>query len=147
MASPPPVPAPAVRDAFNPFFLYPFKVFLQWFCLLQRLDAFFGLTHPLVAFELEGLGHHTHGEDAQTLFPILQGSVFPDLRKDAARRVFEMADWNGVAIFDMSGFTPWIGINLSLPGLYRNERLQLPEQGQVVVTFRFEQPPLPTSIP
>ena len=54
---------------------------------------------------------------------------------------------NGVAIFDMSGFTPGIGINVSLPGLYRNERLQLPEQGQVVVTFRFEQPPLPTSIP
>jgi queuine tRNA-ribosyltransferase len=38
----------------------------------------------------------------QTLFPILQGSVFGDLRKDAARRVFEMADWDGVAIGGLS---------------------------------------------
>jgi hypothetical protein len=54
---------------------------------------------------------------------------------------------NGIAIFDMSGFTPGIGIDVSLPGLYRNERFQLPEQGEVVITFMFEQPPLPTSIP
>lgn len=54
---------------------------------------------------------------------------------------------NGIAIFDMSGFTPGIGIDVSLPGLYRNERFQLPEEGEVVVTFMFEQPPLPTSIP
>ncbi len=54
---------------------------------------------------------------------------------------------NGVAIFDMSGFTPGINVNVSLPGLYRNERFQLPQEGEVVVTFRFEQPPLPTSIP
>ncbi len=39
---------------------------------------------------------------AQTLFPILQGSVFADLRKDAARRVFELADWDGVAIGGLS---------------------------------------------
>ncbi|HEY0810721.1 MAG TPA: tRNA guanosine(34) transglycosylase Tgt [Longimicrobiales bacterium] len=39
---------------------------------------------------------------AQTLFPILQGSVFADLRKDAARRVFEMAEWSGVAIGGLS---------------------------------------------
>jgi queuine tRNA-ribosyltransferase len=38
----------------------------------------------------------------QTLFPILQGSVFADLRQDAAKRVFEMADWNGVAIGGLS---------------------------------------------
>jgi queuine tRNA-ribosyltransferase len=38
----------------------------------------------------------------QTLFPILQGSVFADLRKDAARRVFEMAEWRGVAIGGLS---------------------------------------------
>jgi hypothetical protein len=54
---------------------------------------------------------------------------------------------NGIAIFDMSGFTPGIGVNVSLPGLYRNERFQLPQEGEVVVTFMFEQPPLPTSIP
>ncbi|HEX6560331.1 MAG TPA: tRNA guanosine(34) transglycosylase Tgt [Longimicrobiales bacterium] len=38
----------------------------------------------------------------QTLFPILQGSVFADLRQDAARRVAEMADWQGVAIGGLS---------------------------------------------
>lgn len=38
----------------------------------------------------------------QTLFPIMQGSVFPDLRQDSARRVFEMADWNGIAIGGLS---------------------------------------------
>jgi len=54
---------------------------------------------------------------------------------------------NGIAIFDMSGYTPGIGINVSLPGLYRNQRFDLPETGEVTVTFMFEQPPLPTIIP
>ena len=54
---------------------------------------------------------------------------------------------NGIAIFDMSGFTPGIEINVSLPGLYRSQRFQLPETGEVTVTFMFEQPPLPTIIP
>ena len=54
---------------------------------------------------------------------------------------------NGIAVFDMSGFTPGIGINVSLPGLYRSESLVLPEQGEVTVTFIFEQPALPTSLP
>jgi hypothetical protein len=54
---------------------------------------------------------------------------------------------NGVTVFDMSGFTPGIDINVSLPGLYRNERFELPQQGEVIVTFIFEAPPLPTSIP
>jgi queuine tRNA-ribosyltransferase len=38
----------------------------------------------------------------QTLLPILQGSTFPDLRRDAARRVAELADWHGVAIGGLS---------------------------------------------
>jgi hypothetical protein len=54
---------------------------------------------------------------------------------------------NGIAIFDMSGYTPGIGINVSLPGLYRNERFDLPQEGEVTVTFIFELPLLPTSIP
>jgi len=54
---------------------------------------------------------------------------------------------NGIAVFNMSGYTPGIGINVSLPGLYRNERFELPQQGEVTVTFMFEQPPLPTIIP
>ena len=38
----------------------------------------------------------------QTLFPILQGSTFADLRADAARRVRTMGDWAGVAIGGLS---------------------------------------------
>ena len=54
---------------------------------------------------------------------------------------------NGIAIFDMSGFTPGISVNVSLPGLYRSQRFDLPQSGEVTVTFKFEQPPLPTNIP
>jgi hypothetical protein len=54
---------------------------------------------------------------------------------------------NGIAIFDMSGYTPGIEINVSLPGFYRNQRFELPQQGEVPVTFIFETPPLPTNIP
>ncbi|MGH7482827.1 MAG: tRNA guanosine(34) transglycosylase Tgt [Longimicrobiales bacterium] len=38
----------------------------------------------------------------QTLWPILQGSVYPELRVEAARRVLAMADWTGVAIGGLS---------------------------------------------
>ncbi len=38
----------------------------------------------------------------QTLLPILQGSTFPDLRRDAARRVRELGEWHGVAIGGLS---------------------------------------------
>lgn len=40
--------------------------------------------------------------DAQTLLPILQGSVYPELRVDAARRTLELGDWRGVAIGGLS---------------------------------------------
>lgn len=59
----------------------------------------------------------------------------------------EQRTQNGIAVFDMSGYTPGIGINVSLPGLYRSENIILPEQGEVTVTFMFEQPALPTSLP
>jgi hypothetical protein len=54
---------------------------------------------------------------------------------------------NGIAIFDMTGYPPGLGITVSLPGLYRSESLTLPEQGEVLVTFMFEQPVLPTRLP
>ena len=54
---------------------------------------------------------------------------------------------NGVTVFDMTGYPPGLGINVSLPGLYRSQNLTLPEQGEVLVTFMFEQPVLPTSLP
>lgn len=54
---------------------------------------------------------------------------------------------NGITVFDMTGFTPGIGINISLPGLYRSESFVLPGQGEKVITFMFEQPVLPTKLP
>ena len=54
---------------------------------------------------------------------------------------------NGVAIFDMSGYAPNSGIDVSLPGLYRNQTFLLPEQGDVEILFKFDQPALPTSLP
>jgi hypothetical protein len=54
---------------------------------------------------------------------------------------------NGITVFDMTGYTPGLGINISLPGLYRSESFVLPEQGEKVVTFMFEQPVLPTKLP
>ena len=54
---------------------------------------------------------------------------------------------NGIAIFDMTGYPPGIDLTVSLPGLYRSESSILPEQGEVLVTFRFEQPALPTLLP
>jgi len=54
---------------------------------------------------------------------------------------------NGITVFAMTGYTPGIGINVSLPGLYRSESFVLPAQGEVLVTFMFEQPVLPTQLP
>jgi len=54
---------------------------------------------------------------------------------------------NGIAIFDMSGFTPGIRVEVVLPGLYRNETFTLPQQGDVSVSFKFDMPALPTSLP
>lgn len=54
---------------------------------------------------------------------------------------------DGIALFDMSRFAPGTGVNVSLPGFYRNERFDLPPEGEITVTFMFEQPPLPTVIP
>jgi queuine tRNA-ribosyltransferase len=44
--------------------------------------------------------HGTPGR--QMLMPILQGSVHADLRRDAARRVREAGDWQGIAIGGLS---------------------------------------------
>jgi queuine tRNA-ribosyltransferase len=44
-----------------------------------------------------------HGTaERQTLLPILQGSVYEDLRLDAARLTLEAGDWNGIAIGGLS---------------------------------------------
>jgi queuine tRNA-ribosyltransferase len=42
------------------------------------------------------------GGPAQTLLPIAQGSTFPDLRRDAVRRIRDCGDWSGIAIGGLS---------------------------------------------
>jgi hypothetical protein len=54
---------------------------------------------------------------------------------------------DGITVFDMTGYPPGVGVNVSLPGLYRDQSFVLPEQGEVTVIFMFDQPALPTSIP
>ena len=54
---------------------------------------------------------------------------------------------NGITTFDMSGYTPNSSIDVSLPGLYRNNTFLLPEHGDVTVVFKFDQPVLPTILP
>ncbi len=39
---------------------------------------------------------------SQTLFPVLQGNVYPDLRREQARTIRAMADWDGLAIGGLS---------------------------------------------
>jgi len=38
----------------------------------------------------------------QTLFPIVQGGVFADLRRDSIRRILEIGEWDGIAIGGLS---------------------------------------------
>lgn len=38
----------------------------------------------------------------QTLFPIVQGGVFPELRRDSIRRILEIGAWDGIAIGGLS---------------------------------------------
>jgi hypothetical protein len=47
----------------------------------------------------------------------------------------------------MSGYTPGSGIDVSLPGLYRNQVFALPDQGDITIVFKFDQPVLPTVAP
>jgi queuine tRNA-ribosyltransferase len=39
---------------------------------------------------------------SQALFPIVQGSIYPDLRRDAARATLGLGEWSGVAIGGLS---------------------------------------------
>jgi queuine tRNA-ribosyltransferase len=42
------------------------------------------------------------GRDRQALLPILQGSIYPELRVEAARRVLDIGDWHGIAVGGLS---------------------------------------------
>jgi len=53
----------------------------------------------------------------------------------------------GIVTFDMSGFMPGSVVTVNLPGLYRSESFALPAEGEVIVSFQFDQPALPTNLP
>jgi len=44
----------------------------------------------------------TSGEPRQALFPIVQGSIYPDLRREAVRATLGLGDWRGIAIGGLS---------------------------------------------
>ena len=67
--------------------------------------------------------------------------------RTTSNQLLETRTASGVAMFDMHGYAPGLGIDVSLPGLYRSENFILPEQGEVMITFRFDQPALPTILP
>jgi queuine tRNA-ribosyltransferase len=59
--------------------------------------------------ELEGEGDGPE----QALFPVLQGNVFDDLRRDHARRTMELGDWAGYGIGGLS-------VGEAKPDMWRN---------------------------
>jgi hypothetical protein len=91
-----------------------------------------------VFMDRNGNGQPEEGEWIDAMSVLLTTSSNQEIRQRTV---------NGVTIFDMTGYPPGLGITVSLPGLYRSESLTLPEQGEVLVTFMFEQPVLPTSLP
>jgi hypothetical protein len=91
-----------------------------------------------VFMDRNGNGQPEEGEWIDAMSVLLTTSSNQEIRQRTV---------NGITIFDMTGYPPGLGITVSLPGLYRSESLTLPEQGEVLVTFMFEQPVLPTSLP
>lgn len=61
--------------------------------------------------------------ESQALFPIVQGGVHPQLRRDAARAIASMNDWHGVAIGGLS-------VGESKPDMYATLELLHPELPQ-----------------
>jgi queuine tRNA-ribosyltransferase len=50
----------------------------------------------------KGAGSEDRSGDAQTLFPIVQGGIHAALRREAARAIVEMGEWDGYAIGGLS---------------------------------------------
>jgi queuine tRNA-ribosyltransferase len=61
----------------------------------------------------------------QTLLPIVQGSTFPELRRDAVRRIRELGDWDGIAIGGLSVGEP----KPVMYGMLEALEPELPEDG------------------
>jgi len=53
----------------------------------------------------------------------------------------------GEVIFDMTGYPAGMDAIVSLPGLYREKLITLPEEGTVQIDFMFSLPPVPEKLP
>ncbi len=60
------------------------------------------LARCRVAFEQLNLDDPIPGRSAQALFPIVQGGIHADLRRDAATAIRDMGDWSGYGIGGLS---------------------------------------------
>ena len=65
----------------------------------------------------------TDHESRQALFPIVQGGIHPDLRRQAARTIASMSEWEGVAIGGLS-------VGESKPDMYAMLEILHPELPQ-----------------
>lgn len=60
---------------------------------------------------------------------------------------FTQITQNGMAIFDLTGISVGVRGTISLPGLYRSASIQIPDSGDMPITFIFTKPILPTQSP
>ena len=67
------------------------------------------------------------------------------LLEDGTELVKDTVD--GLAVFDMQGYPINTNVVVSLPGLYRSERFELPSSGVIEITFIFASPTLPPILP
>lgn len=79
---------------------------IRW---LERCLAEAGEQNPLAAGTADS---RFPIPDSQALFPIVQGGIHTDLRRDAARTIRGMHDWEGIAIGGLS-------VGESKPDMYR----------------------------
>lgn len=61
--------------------------------------------------------------------------------------IFTADTTQGAAVFNLSGKIVGIDVIIRLPGLFRTERISLPETGEVIVNFIFDQPIMPSDLP
>jgi hypothetical protein len=54
---------------------------------------------------------------------------------------------DGQAWFDMTGYRVGVPVTINLPGLYRSYGFDLPENGEILVAFRFDEPEFPPILP
>jgi hypothetical protein len=80
-------------------------------------------------------------QDGETLDNVV---VNLDLQNGSA---YTQVSKNGMAFFDLTGVRIGTNGKVSLPGFYRSAPIQIPESGDIPITFIFARPILPTQLP